>query len=49
MNVVCGCVKFYAWKMINIQDILVQKIKVIKVPAPSFHCLFTNVCIDNIS
>ena len=53
MNVLCGYVKFHAWGMINKGDILVQKIKV-KKPififlAPSFHCQFTNVYMNNIS
>ena len=51
-NVLCRYVKFHAWGMINNGDILIQKIKVKKsifiFPDPSFHCLFTNVYINNI-
>ena len=53
MNFLCGYVKFHAWGMINKGDILVQKIKVKKsffiFPDPSFHCLFTDVYMNNIS
>ena len=53
MNVLCRYMKFLAWEMINKGDILVQKIKVKKsifiFPDPSFHCLFTNIYINNIS
>ena len=52
-NVLCRYVKFHAWGMINNGDILIQKIKVKKTiiifPDPSFHCLFTNFYINNIS
>ena len=53
MNVLCRYVTFHAWGMIDKGDILVQKMKVKKsifrFPDPSFHCLFTNVYINNIS
>ena len=53
MDVLCGYVKFHEWAMINKRDILVQKIKVKKsffiFPNPSFHCLFNNVYMKNIS
>ena len=53
MNVLCGYVKFHAWAIINKRDILVQKIKVKKsffiFPNPSFHCLFNNFYMKNIS
>ena len=53
MNVFCMCVKFQAWGMVNKGDILVQKIKVKKsifiFPDPSFHCLFNNIYLNNIS
>ena len=53
MNVFCGYVKFHAWGMINKGDVLVKKIKVKEMffifPDPSFHCLFTNVYMNNIS
>ena len=53
MNVLCRDVKCHAWGMINKGDELVSKIKVKKsifrFPDPSFHRLFTNVYIYNIS
>ena len=55
MNVLCRHLKFHAWKIIMISkgDILVQNIKVKKsifrFLDPSFHCLFTNVYIINMS
>ena len=53
MNVFSRCVKFHTWEMIIKGDILVQKIKVKKsifmFPDPSFHCLFTDDYINNIS
>ena len=53
MNVHCRHVKPHAWEMITKGDILVHKIKVTKLififPDPSFHYVFTNVYINNIS
>ena len=53
MNVFSRHMEFHAWEMITKGDILVQKIKV-KISIfifldPSFHCLFNNVYINNIS
>ena len=53
MNVLCRYLKFHAWGMISKGDIVVQKIKVkksiVRFIDPSFHCLFTNVYINDIS
>ena len=53
MNVFSRHVKCHDWEMIIKGDILVQKIKVKKsifiFTDPSFHCLFTDVYINNIS
>ena len=53
MNVFSRHVKFHDWEMIIKGDILVQKIKVKKsifiFPDPSFHCLFTDLYINDIS
>ena len=52
MHVFSRHVEFHAWEMTK-GDILVQKIKVKKsifiFQDPSFHCLFTDVYINDIS